>query len=141
MTFEPFPNEQANDDVFEQVVAALCRRSGMYGVSTFESACAYLNGYNAACSGGPLIGITQWLIVRAGEGNTLAWNGLVQLEIAERFKQVQEPSPEQMIQALGQILAEFFEYRRTNGITKIFHEYAKWLLRKSWYTGPLRESR
>jgi hypothetical protein len=83
----------------------------------------------------------HWLASRSGsssapaKGNNLAWTGLAKLEIVARFQQAQEPSPEQMIQGLGQLLAEFFEYRHANGITKIFHEYAKWLLRKSWVHG------
>jgi hypothetical protein len=110
----------------------------MYGATNFESVCAYLNGYNAACNGGPLIGFQQWLIVRANGGNNIFWTKLAEMEIGTGLEREQAPSSEQMIEALGQLLAKFFEYRRTNGITKIFHEYAKWLLRKSWYTGPLR---
>jgi hypothetical protein len=52
-----------------------------------------------------------------------------------------ELSPEQnrrCIEKLGELLAEFFEDRRRRFVTGILHDYAKWLLRKKWYDGPLR---
>jgi len=38
----------------------------------------------------------------------------------------------------GAILAQFFADRSRRTVTAILHDYAKWLLRKKWYTGPLR---
>jgi hypothetical protein len=43
------------------------------------------------------------------------------------------------IRELGILLNEFFKYRSIVGLEKVFHDYARWLLRKKWYSGPLRE--
>ena len=137
MASEPFPCEQIHDPEFEQLVGRICLHPTMYVTpATFAAVCGYLSGFNAARSGGPLVGLKQWLVVRRNGGNNLSWSGLAweQLAISEKG----QAADEQVICALGQLLKEFFEYRRTKGITKVFHEYARWLLRKSWYTGPLR---
>ena len=39
---------------------------------------------------------------------------------------------------LNALFKEFFDNRHANGVTKIFDDYAKWLRRRSWYDGPLR---
>lgn len=43
------------------------------------------------------------------------------------------------LRRLGDLFAEFFRDRQENGLTKIHYDYGKWLLRRSWYTGPLRK--
>lgn len=35
----------------------------------------------------------------------------------------------------------FWREREKDGLVKIFHDYGKWLLRKRWYAGPLRQKR
>ncbi len=140
MATEPFPTERIHDPQFEELVAGICARPSMYvSPATFGAVCAYIQGFDAARSGGPLTGLQQWLVVRANDGNNLAWPALAErllpVQLAERELSGEEPR----ISALGCLLSEFFEYRRDNGLTKLFHDYAKWLLRKSWYTGPLRQ--
>jgi hypothetical protein len=46
---------------------------------------------------------------------------------------------ERLIGRLGNLFDEFFKYRRENGVTKLFYDYACWLRRKRWYEGPLRK--
>jgi hypothetical protein len=133
----PFPSEVIHDPDFEQLVADICRRPGIYVFpETFDAVCTYLDGFNAARHGGPLIGLHPWLVVRANGGNNLVWTALAlqQLPLSPG-----ETGDSAQIQALARLLTEFFEYRKANGITKVFHEYAKWLLRKKWYDGPLRQ--
>ncbi len=139
MTKEPYPSEHAHDSQFEQLVGHLCLCPGMYvNPATFGTVCAYLDGFDASRSGGPLIGLREWLVVRANMGNNLHWSRLAQQQLKADAVDVELSEDERSIRALARLLAEFFEYRRANGITKVFHEYAKWLLRRSWYTGPLR---
>jgi hypothetical protein len=139
MALGPFPSELVHDPQFEQLVGAICLRPGMYITPpTFGGVCAYLDGFNAARSGGPLIGLQQWLVVRANTGNNLHWSGLARQQLADDAADAELPDEDRTIRALGRLLAEFFEYRRANGVTKVFQEYARWLLRRSWYTGPLR---
>ena len=139
MDLGPFPSEVVHDPQFEQLVGNLCLRAGMYvNPVSFAAVCAYLDGFDAARSGGPLVGLQQSLVVRANTGNNLRWPGLARQQLATDRADAELPDEERSIQALGRLLAEFFEYRRTNGLTKVFHEYARWLRRRSWYTGPLR---
>jgi hypothetical protein len=139
MVLEPFPSEVEHDPHFEQLVERLCLRPGMYvNPTSFGSVCTYLDGLNAARSGGPLMGLQQWLVVRSKGGNNLHWSGLALRELAGDTANAELRDEERSIRALGRLLAEFFAYRQANGLTKIFHEYARWLLRQSWYTGPLR---
>lgn len=139
MPTEPFPSELVYDPQFEQLVGQLCLYPGMYvSPATFGAVCAYLDGFNAARSGGPLVGLQQWLVVRANTGNSLHWSGLAQDLAADHPADAELKDEERAIRALGRLLAAFFDYRRENGVTKVFHEYARWLLRRSWYTGPIR---
>jgi hypothetical protein len=135
MASESFPVEQIHDPHFEQLVGCLCQRTGMYvDPASYGAVCAYLDGFNYARNGGPLIGLERWLVVRANGGNNLHWSALARSLLPSGKDSVDE----QAIRELGGLLSEFFEYRRTQGITKVFHEYARWLLRRSWYNGPLR---
>jgi hypothetical protein len=101
--------------------------------------CAYLDGFNTARSGGPLLGFQQWLVVRANDGNNLHWSALARRLLPDDPAGAESSDEERAVRALGRLLGEFLEYRRANGITKVFHEYTRWLLRRSWYTGPLRQ--
>lgn len=138
MASDPYPTEQIHDPQFEQMVDDLCKRPGMFVTPTnYDAVCAYLDGFNAARNHGPLIGLQQWLVLRVNNGNSVHWSGLARSILPGGAKS----SEEQAIGELGHLLSEFFDYRRSQGITKVFHEYARWLLRRSWYTGPLRRRR
>jgi hypothetical protein len=79
MTLEPFQNEQVHDPEIECLVESLCARPSMYATTvTYGAVCAYLCGFDAARSGGPLVGLHQWLVVRhrtarRGAGHPVAW--------------------------------------------------------------------
>jgi hypothetical protein len=141
MALGPFRSEQVYDPQFEELVGSICVRPGMYvHPVSFGAVCAYLDGFDAARSGGPLMGLQPWLVVRANGGNNLHWTGLAQRQLPALPGDGELTAEERSIRALGRLLGEFFEYRRANGLTKVFRDYARWLLRRSWYTGPLRES-
>jgi hypothetical protein len=100
--------------------------------------CAYICGFDSARSGGPLIGLREWLVVRANDGDNLNWVGQSRRLLQRNPADAELSDEEQAIRALGRLFAEFFEYRRANGLTKVFDEYGRWLLRTKWYDGPLR---
>jgi hypothetical protein len=140
MTSGPFPNEQVHASDFEQLVTNICQRPSMFVCPpSYETVCAYLTGFDAARNGGPLTGLHPWLVLRCNEGNNLVWQALASKQLALWSVDTNLPEEDLRIRALGRMLAEFFEYRRDNGTTKIFYDYAKWLLRRSWYDGPLRQ--
>ncbi len=58
--------------------AAVRQRPGLYGLSgSFGQFAAYLNGVDDGSDGRALAGFREWLAVRLGRGNNLAWSGLV----------------------------------------------------------------
>lgn len=128
----------------EDIAADVCRRPGMFlGCESFAAVCAYFHGFDFARSNGPLIGFHPWMVLRLGSGNNVRWEVLVLVEAIGSMpgRDISDLSPDenrQCIQKLGELLAEFFEDRRRRSVTGILHDYAKWLLRKKWYDGPLR---
>jgi hypothetical protein len=137
----PAPSEQIQDPRFEESVYHICLRPTMHvGVASYDCVCAFIDGFNAARSGGPLIGLREWLVVRTNSGNNQRWPWVARMHLKADAADLELPEGERSIRALGRLLAEFFEFRRRNGLTKIFYDYGRWLLRRSWYTGPLRKT-
>jgi len=130
---------------FPELVRQLCQRPSMWVVPPhFSSVCAYISGFDHARDGGPLDGFREWLIVRLGSGNNLTWDGLVEMAIRPEADPIESPTEDQeasRIQAMAVLFDEFFRIRDEEGVTKIHYEYARWLLRTKWYTGPLRKKR
>jgi hypothetical protein len=127
------------DPDFEEMVRSICARPGMWVIPpSFATVCAYLDGFNSARGGGPLLGFREWLVVKLDDGNNLHWIGL-----AERLIAGQEPSEglaqERRILALGGLIGDYLRERDRDGITKVYFDYGRWLLGKRWYNGPLRE--
>ncbi len=136
---EPLPHDRHCDAEFESLVRSICARPGMYvGQPSYHAVCCYLDGFNVGRGGGPLLGFREWLIVRANSGNNLHWPELVR-RLSEVGQSTSQVSEEERIKALGNRIDEFLRYRNDNGITKVFYEYGRWLLRKRWYRGPLRK--
>jgi hypothetical protein len=98
---------------------------------SLEGTIAYIHGYDAARDFGPLQGLREWLVVRGAIGENQGWGGIDT-----------PPSPlTDTPAAVGELLGDFFRYRREVGVTKIHMDYARWLLRKRSYEGPLRVSK
>lgn len=120
-------------------------RPGLYVIGPYFSAvCAFITGYNHARDGGPLAGWREWLIVRFGGGNNLLWEKLVEILIEAEAAPADPPAADPdatRLRAMAALFAEFFRDREAMGVTKIHHDYAKWLLRQRWYDGPLRKER
>jgi hypothetical protein len=133
----PFQSECVSTQL-EGLVSALCKRPGMYvSEADLGQVCAFIQGFDTAQAGGPLRGLHQWLVLKINEGNNVHWVGNLQWLV--RQKVGDSVSQETSISAAGDILGEFFIYRRENGLTKIFNDYAKWLLRRKSCQGPLRK--
>lgn len=128
----------------ERLASAICQRPGMYvGREKFIAVCAFLSGFDAARDGGPLDGFHPWMVLRRHAGNNQSWESLVLQELGAQYAEAATFSAAQdrkSITKLGALLQEFFDERRRRTATAIHHDYAKWLRRQKWYSGPLRDS-
>ena len=101
----------------------------MYGVSTFEEAVAFIDGFDAACEWTFLLGFREWLVTKLGQGNNLAWSGLVR-ELAKR-QTLSERDHDGMIRFLVETLERFFDERASrDGLRRIFADYERWMERR-----------
>jgi hypothetical protein len=109
---------------------------------TYAAVSAFVLGYDLAAQGGVLKGFREWLIVRLGAGNNLAWMALV-LHLAFPGKsdpqvalQSSAATQRHAMDILFQLIAEFDDYRAApDGLRKIYFEYEQWLRKQNWY-GP-----
>jgi len=114
------------------VIKSLRARPGMYlAVETIDCVIAFLDGYDAACEHGFLVGFREWLVVRADGGNNLAWSGLV--------RHILDDDPElnatQQVAGLFELLDAFMAVRcERDGLRRIYAAYEAWLRMQSWYT-------
>ncbi len=61
-----------------EVLANLRKRPGMYVYPvTYDTAVAFVDGYDAATQRGLLVGFREWLIVKLDGGSNLVWSALV----------------------------------------------------------------
>ena len=49
---------------------------------SFTTVCAYIDGFNTARGGGPLLGFREWLLLKLDDGNNFHWIGLADRLIA-----------------------------------------------------------
>lgn len=138
---EPYPAERMRDPAFEEMIRSLCARPGMWVIPpSFATACAYIDGFNSARGGAPLLGFREWLVLKLDDGNNLHWIGLAEWLIPAAGP-TDAGAEERRILALGGLIADYLRERDTGGITKVYFDYGRWLLRQRWYDGPLREKR
>jgi hypothetical protein len=138
---EPYGTELVHATEFEALVSAATQRPGMYvGTIDYNALASFIDGFDCANAGGPLIGLHQWLVLKLDGHNSVAWPSSVLATAGLTRPNALDAtgSHEEAIQALGEVFTEFFQYRREVGLTKIFYDYAQWLLSQSWYEGPLR---
>jgi hypothetical protein len=137
---EPHPAETFVDLQFEEFVQNLCLRPGMYVYpASFGTVCAFLDGFNEGRGSGPLLGFREWLVVRNNGQDNVMWQGIVARELGIPTNEFTNETDTESIRSLGRLLANYFQIRKENGITKIYYDYGNWLLRKDWYEGPLRK--
>jgi hypothetical protein len=113
-------------------------RPGMLGLDrSFGQTAAFVTGVNAGQGSNFLIGFREWLIVRAGLGESLGWQGLVR-HIAfpgEVSRSRSADGDEHTREVLLDLLSEFLAARDMthDGLLRIYDAYGKWLRRQSWY--------
>jgi hypothetical protein len=116
---------------FEEMCIRLENLTAMYTQKeTYGEVVAFIDGYNTACEGGPLMGFREWLALKQGFGQNLAWSGLV-LDLAfptapdaERVLSGALDLERNAITKLFALLREFFE-ERSAGLVAIMASYAR----------------
>lgn len=108
-------------------LAAVGLRPSMFlRTTSFDTAVAYLMGYDAALRGGLLFGFREWLVVRLGAGNNLAWT-----ELAHDLLLQQSPGMEEheLVRPLFHLLDEFLVEvgPRKAGLGGILQAHREWL--------------
>ncbi len=118
------------------------KRPGIYLYPVeFDVAAAFIQGFDVASSGGTLVGFREWLVVRLGYGNNLAWSeSALRLAFpdAEFPRQCLLQSGEQKraVELLFGLLEEFWQEREApHGLLRIYLRYQAWLQRQDLY-GP-----
>jgi hypothetical protein len=105
----------------------------------FDVAAAFVGGFDLASNGGALAGFEQWLIVRVGKGNNLAWSSLVLHLIFPESRSPRQQLAEiddhtDTVDKLFRILDEFWTDREApEGLRRILLRYESWLRQQEWY--------
>ena len=123
-----------------EVLANLRKRPGMYiRPATYDTAVAFVDGYDAAARRGLLVGFHEWLVVKLGGGNNLAWPALVSdlMQRTTAVKELKTPDDHKAaIEFLFATLEQFLDERdEWSGMRRIYVAYERWLRRQDWY-GP-----
>ena len=103
---------------------------------TYSAVCAFVTGYDCACEGGALLGFQEWLVVRLGMGENLAWSALVLYAVFPdtpdpRARLRSDATFERVaIETLFDLLAEFDEaIERHGGLGMVFAAHQRWKAR------------
>jgi hypothetical protein len=126
---------------YRTLFAEISRRPGLYGLDgSFEQFAAFVSGVDAGNDWQLLTGFREWLIVRLGDGNNLAWSGLVlRLAFPDGWPGLRDrlKDPEQnrvASETLFQLLDEFLARRAAHDEpAAIFDEYLTWRRAQSWH--------
>ena len=123
-----------------EVLANLRKRPGMYvSPATYDTAVAFVDGYDTATHGGLLVGFREWLVVKLGEGNNLVWSALVSdlMQCTTPMKELKSQDDHNAaIEFLFATLDQFLDERdERDGMRRIYAAYERWLRRQDWY-GP-----
>jgi len=121
-----------------EVLANLRKRPGMYlSPATYDTAVAFVDGYDTATQGGLLVGFREWLVVKLGEGNNLVWSALVSdlMQCTTGMKEIKSPDDHKAaIEFLFATLDQFLNERdEWGGMRRIYVAYERWLHRQDWY--------
>lgn len=112
---------------------SVAHRPHVHGLDgSYEGAVAFVLGFDAATEGGVLCGLREWLIVRTGGGNNLAWPALIARAIKDESPG--EAAAGTRSARLFGLLDEFFEERAgPNGLLRIHGRYIEWLRKQDWF--------
>src|SRR5689334_264905 len=98
----------------------------------YHAICAYIDGYNDALHGGPLVGLHEWLFTGHGEWLTLPWWAMVHRRAypqAEDLLRVLTAEEDEILRMeLIRTLDEFYRKYEKDSLQQIIFDYAQWLL-------------
>jgi len=129
---------------YPAVFAEVRKRPGMHLPSaTFEAAASFVLGYDAAVSGGLLLGFREWLVTELNEGSNLSWPALARDLVQRRLRAsasagapIGADEQSASVDCLFGIIEAFLEQRsRPGGARRIFAAYEQWLEAQDRY-GP-----
>jgi hypothetical protein len=117
-------------EIFMQV----CRRPNMYLQSArYEGVCAFMDGYDMALQGAPLMAFREWLLTKGTEWTNLPWWSLVRKSFdpeADFSQPPHEGETAALVEALARALEGYRGARNMRGgVAKIFYDYSQWVLR------------
>jgi hypothetical protein len=126
---------------FREIFERVRLRPGMYFQQpTYNTVAAFVAGFDAACTGGVLVGFREWLIPKVGDGNNLAWPGLVlrlALPDAPDPARVVSSTAETEKHAIDVLFRSIFEFdddrSKPHGLRRIYVDYEHWLRQQDWY--------
>lgn len=107
-------------------------------VTNYDTAVSFILGANFACPCNCLEGFHEWLIPKLGIGNNLMWTELV-LMLA--FPNCQSPRAAldklddhlPVLNFLHELLTEFWDVKKQDGLRLVYLNYEKWLRTQDWY--------
>lgn len=113
---------------------------GMYvHDANFDSVAAFLQGFDTACGGGVLAGFREWLILKLGYGNNLAWTELF-LRFAfpdstgPRVHELLTADRKQLVGLLAEVFSTYWAERAENGgLQNLMARHSQWLRAQDWY--------
>lgn len=126
---------------YRELFRSVRQRPAVHGLDgSCGAVTAYVLGCDAAISGALLTGFREWLIVRLGDGNNLAWPALVARICCpgiplDRFPyQLDAESNARAHDGLFELLDEFLAAReQSGGLARVFAKYIEWLRSQDWY--------
>src|SRR5690348_8602077 len=90
----------------------------------FDSACAFIDGFNTAVAGSLLLGFREWLVMRKSFGSNLAWSELVNQQCAPNERN----DDSARLRSLFALLEQFYVERDgPAGLRGVFVRYEMWL--------------
>jgi hypothetical protein len=125
-------------------LAHVMRRPGMWFQPVgYDTAVAFLAGYDLACNGGVLVGFKEWLLPQLGYGSNRPWcvlaRWLVMPPIRSKRQSLDAETAEAQrlaVERLFRLLEDFLKEReQPEGIRRVYLTYQQWLKTQEWY-GP-----
>lgn len=110
----------------------LCRRPGMVGQSpSYETVCAFIDGYTSAQHGAPLEGFREFLLSDGSGWSNAPWWAIIRMRVVNDWHPLETLAPadeEEARQQLASALERYLDARKEGGIGLVFHRYNTWLL-------------
>ena len=105
----------------------------------FDTAAAFIQGFDTACNRDVLVGFREWLIVKLEYGNNFAWPELFLRfafpeSEAPRAQELPTADQKRLVGLLFEALEAFWNEREgTGGLQSIIVRHAEWLKTQDWY--------